>query len=126
MKTSEFFQSERVAFHDPLRSPGMLIMIDAQFISEIPFDIKDIRDLIRLNHELSEAKFELEKTAIITRSSFARVLETTILMLAEHLPLKLRIYNTLPDAIQWLGLQASEEEILQIEKDLLQRAQEEA
>jgi hypothetical protein len=101
---SELQQLELTAFQDPLRRPGMLILTDLSSVIEMQMEVVDLRILVERNRELNEAHYELEKTAVVTRSSFAATLASTITTLAYGLPLKLAVFHNLPDAVAWLGL----------------------
>lgn len=102
----ELLRVERVAFADPLRKPGMAILFDGRPLIDFRIEVGDFGKLIRLNRQLAEQHYELEKTAIVTRSSGASSLVNTLTTLAMDLPIKVCVFYIIPDALSWLGLPA--------------------
>jgi hypothetical protein len=95
----------------------MKIILDTQS-AELDIDLQDIRNLIALNRQLMREGHALEMTAIVTRNKFFQTLGDAIQLLADGIPLKMGIFHTLQDAVQWLELSESEDQIIQI-RDML-------
>jgi hypothetical protein len=118
---AELLKIEREAFHDTLRTSGMKIIVDIQS-AEMDIDLQDIRDLIALNKQLMQEGHVLEMTALITHNKFFQTLGDAIQLLADGIPLKMGIFHTMQDAIQWLGLSESENQIIQIRDTLKEKS----
>jgi hypothetical protein len=121
-KASDLLQVERKAFTDPLRRPGMKIIFDT-LNAEIELEVKDIFDGVALNKQLKNTGWELEKTAVLSRSRTAETISDTFQLIADGLSIKLSIFRTLPDALQWLELQEYEKEIQDIQVSLIEEVQ---
>jgi hypothetical protein len=114
---SEVLQLERSAFQDPLRRPRAKIILDIQR-AEMDISIKDIHDVIALNKKLKSEGVELEKTAVITKSSYLEVFANMFRLMADELPLNLGVFYTTQDAVSWLGIPDSIEKVLEIQKSI--------
>lgn len=118
----ELLRVERVAFADPLRKPGMSILFDGRPLIDFRIEVDDFGKLIRLNRQLAEQHYELEKTAIVTRSSGASSLVNTLTTLAMDLPIKVCVFYIIPDAVGWLSLPAeATQRIEQLQQQLLEQ-----
>ena len=117
---ADFFQAEKQAFQDQLRREKMNIIFDIQN-AEVDVELKDIQDGIAYNRQLTEKGYELEKTAVISKSKYAKTFGKFYHLLANKVPVKLGIFHTLQETASWLEMPDSTEQILQI-GDLLQEA----
>jgi hypothetical protein len=104
---------------DPLCRANMLILIDLLSVSELDFDMPElVKDTIAENLNRQARGDVLEYTAIVTDSPYSEMMETAIRMLEGDLPINLKFSLSLKNAIDWLGLQEFEGEILNIPASL--------
>lgn len=116
--SSEFLLLEREAFKDPLRVQNMKIILDLRY-TEVDVDLDDLRTLANLNRQLIKDGRTPEKTAIISINTFMSTLEGIYNLFADDIPVQVRVFNQLKDALKWLGLSDAEEQIDQISKSYL-------
>jgi hypothetical protein len=100
----EILHAEQLASQDPLRQPNMKIVLDATN-AEVDLDVSDLKDALEMNRRRSQVGAPLEPTALVTYSRFAQSLADIFSMLGDNLPLKLKVFSTLQDALNWLALQ---------------------
>ena len=117
---AEMLQAEKEASTDPLRLSNMRIVIDLSQ-TQLDINLADIYAAINMNRQRMEKSLELESTAIISHSRFAKTMGDTYRLLGENLPLRFGIFSTLPDAVKWLGLSDKEADIVEIQKELLEK-----
>jgi hypothetical protein len=114
---ADFFQIERQAFQDKLRHPKMRIVFDIQN-AEVDIDLEDIRNGIEYNRQLTETGYELEKTAVISKSKYGKTFSDFYHLFAEKVPIKFGVFNTILEAASWLEMPDSIEQILKISDSL--------
>jgi hypothetical protein len=114
---AKLIETERIAFYDPKRLPNMKIIINTMN-AEIDFSPKDIHEFIKFNQQLHKNHWVLEQTTVLTRNRFAEGLSDTLHFLAGDLPIKLKVFHILADAILWLDLSDHVKRIEEIETDL--------
>ena len=115
---TEMLQVEKITSTDPLRLPSMKILIDLSD-AELDVSMTDVYEAIKLNKGRLDMGRDLEATAIVSRSRFAKVIAETYRLLLDDLPIQLGIFNTLPDAVKWLGLTDNVEEINEIKNEVM-------
>lgn len=120
--SSEFLQLERQAFNDPLRVRNMKIILDLRY-TELDVNLDDLRTLADLNRQLVQNGYDPEKTAVISINTFMNTLENIYKLFTEDLPVQIRVFNQLKDALRWLELSAAEKQIEQISKSYFQSKQ---
>jgi len=65
----ELFVAEQEARKDPNRRPGMRILMDLQGAEEFDFSLEDLNRGVEMNSQLESSGWELEKTAVLIRST---------------------------------------------------------
>lgn len=115
-------QAERTAFHDPLRTPEMKIILDLRH-TELDVELDDMRTFISLIRQLMGEGRVPEKTAIISFNKFISTLGDVFNLLADGLPITYCIFNQTRDALIWLELSEAEEQIALIRHSLLREYQ---
>ena len=117
--STEILKAEAKTSRDPLRQRDMKIILDFSYgsIDVLP---SSLRDVVKLNQDRMASGLQPEMTALITPSRFGAIFADTLELAAKGIPLKFRVYTTLPDAIRWLGLDEHAERILALQQTLRQ------
>ncbi len=111
---------EQATFNDPARRPNMKIIADMRLAS-LDVDMDSIKRFLARNRELNRTGWELEMTAVVTHNRMLVTLAEAYELMGIDLPLKLRISETLEDAVEWLQLSEAEDHVLAIRQHLLER-----
>lgn len=111
---------EQATFNDPARRPNMKIIADMRLAS-LDVDMDSIKRFLARNRELNRTGWELEMTAVVTHNRMLVTLAEVYELMGIDLPLKLRISETLEDAVEWLQLSEAEDHVLAIRQHLLER-----
>ena len=111
---------EQATFNDPARRPNMKIIADMRLVS-LDVDMDSIKRFLARNRELNRTGWELEMTAVVTHNRMLVTLAEAYELMGIDLPLKLRISETLEDAVEWLQLSEAEDHVLAIRQHLLER-----
>jgi hypothetical protein len=116
---SDFFTYEQVAWRDPLRRPGMKIIVDLSLVSAISYELADIQRMIDLNANLLAQGLPLEPTAVIGRKAY----DITAGQIAGEraqlaVPIEMGIFLTLREAAEWLELGHAYEQIAALQEKL--------
>ena len=111
---------EQATFKDPARRPNMKIIADMRLAS-LDVDMDSIKRFLARNRELNRTGWELEMTAVVTHNRMLVTLAEAYELMGIDLPLKLRISDTLEDAVEWLQLSEAEDHVLAIRQHLLER-----
>ena len=111
---------EQATFNDPARRPNMKIIADMRLAS-LDVDMDSIKRFLARNRELNRTGWELEMTAVVTHNRMLVTLAEAYELMGIDLPLKLRISDTLEDAVEWLQLSEAEDHVLAIRQHLLER-----
>ena len=100
----------------------MKIILDLRY-TELDVNLDDLRTLADLNRQLVQNGYDPEKTAVISINTFMNTLENIYKLFTEDLPVQIRVFNQLKDALRWLELSAAEKQIEQISKSYFQSKQ---
>lgn len=119
----EMLRTERDVSRDPSRLSCMKIVIDLSH-AKPDISLADIRDALAMNKARVANGGELEATAFVSRSRFAKALGDTFRLLGQGLPLKFSVFSTLPDAVRWLGLAEHEDEVVALQRALVEQLHE--
>ena len=111
---------EQATFKDPARRPNMKIIADMRLAS-LDVDMDSIKRFLARKRELNRTGWELEMTAVVTHNRMLVTLAEAYELMGIDLPLKLRISDTLEDAVEWLQLSEAEDHVLAIRQHLLER-----
>ena len=111
---------EQATFNDPARRPNMKIIADMRLAS-LDVDMDSIKRFFARNRELNRTGWELEMTAVVTHNRMLVTLAEAYELMGIDLPLKLRISDTLEDAVEWLQLSEVKDHVLAIRQHLLER-----
>ncbi|MFM8370441.1 MAG: hypothetical protein ACKOBD_16960 [Chloroflexota bacterium] len=111
---------EQATFNDPARRPNMKIIADMRLAS-LDVDMDSIKRFLARNRELNRTGWELEMTAVVTHNRMLVTLAEAYELMGIDLPLKLRISDTLEDAVEWLQLSEVKDHVLAIRQHLLER-----
>ena len=110
---------EQVTFNDPARRPKMKIIADMRLAS-LDVDMDSIKHFLSRNRDLNRTGWELEMTAVVTHNRMLVTLAEAYELMGIDLPLKLRIFGTLEDAVDWLQLSEAKDHVLAIRQHLLE------
>ena len=111
---------EQATFNDPARRPNMKIIADMRLAS-LDVDMDSIKHFLSRNRDLNRTGWELEMTAVVTHNRMLVTLAEAYELMGIDLPLKLRIFGTLEDAVDWLQLSEAKDHVLAIRQHLLER-----
>ena len=111
---------EQVTFNDPARRPNMKIIADMRLAS-LDVDMDSIKHFLSRNRDLNRIGWELEMTAVVTHNRMLVTLAEAYELMGIDLPLKLRIFGTLEDAVDWLQLSEAKDHVLAIRQHRLER-----
>ena len=111
---------EQATFNDPARRPNMKIIADMRLAS-LDVDMDSIKRFLARKRELNRTGWELEMTAVVTHNRMLVTLAEAYELMGIDLPLKLRISDTLEDAVEWLQLSEVKDHVLAIRQHLLER-----
>lgn len=121
---SDFFEYERVAWRDPLRRPGMKIIFDLTLVSAISYELADVQRMIDLNANLLAQGLPLEPTAVIGRKAYDITAGQIVGERAQlAVPIKMGVFLTLREAVDWLELGHAYEQIAGIQERLWRQIQ---
>lgn len=116
---NDFFTYERVARRDPLRRPGMKIIVDLTLVSAISYELADIQRMIDLNANLLAQGLPLEPTAVIGRKEYDITAGQIVGERAQlAVPIEMGIFLTLHEAVEWLDLGHAYPQIAAIQERL--------
>lgn len=122
VELSEFFEYEQVAWRDPLRRPGMKIIVDFTLASVLSYEPPDIQRMIDLNKNVLAQGFPLERTAAIGRKAYDVIAGQIVSERAQlAVPIDMGIFLTLREAVEWLELGHAYEQIAAIQAGLWRR-----
>lgn len=112
-----------VMWQDPLRRPGMRIIIDISLVTEMEYDSTTMQDQIEMNRQFMAQGHELERTALIVRNdfdiTFSKIIETRAKV---DVPVVMKAFMTLPEAVDWLGLSEAYNQVAAIQQELQHKA----
>ncbi len=104
---------------DPLRHPGMKIIIDLTLVTALNYDTADFKRQIDMNQRVMDAGRTLEPTAIIGRDDYDVTFGDIVESIASAaVPLNMRVFLTLREAVEWLDLADKYDEIAKIQHTL--------
>lgn len=119
LEFGDFFEYEQVAWRDPLRRPGMKIIVDFTLVSALSYDLADIQRMIALNTSLLAQGHPLERTAVIGRKAYDITAGEIISERAQlAVPIEMGTFLTLREAVEWLELDHAYEQIAAIQERL--------
>ena len=108
----ELFVAEQEARKDPNRRPGMRILMDLQGAEEFDFSLEDLNRGVEMNSQLESSGWELEKTAVLIRSTHDEISAGLYDDLASPgVQLRMATFKTLEPALAWLGLPGQRDEV---------------
>lgn len=113
----ELLKVEREAFQHELRRPRMKILLDMER-ARLDFEVSDIYQIVAMNKELASTGYELEQTAVVSHNLFISTIGEIGLLLAGDLPIQLRVFTILPDALAWLEMSEAQAQIIEIRSSL--------
>ncbi len=113
LKPSDFFSLEKAAFQQNHRPKGMVTLVDA-LDATTSFELDDIHRFINQINYLADTGLEPGPYVMLTNDWGIHLLAQAVRLLPSKVDLKIRIYNTLQEAIRGLGLSEQEEEIIQL------------
>ncbi len=116
----ELLNLEAAAFNDPARRPNMKIISDIQLAS-VDVDMDSIKALLSKNRELDKSGWQLEATAFITHSHLLVSLGSAYELMGIDLPLRMKICQTIDEAVEWLELSEVKDRVLVIRQQLLDK-----
>ena len=116
----ELLNLDAAAFNDPARRPNMKIITDIQLAS-VDVDMDSIKALLSKNRELDKSGWQLEATAFITHNHLLVSLASAYELMGIDLPLRLKICQTIDEAVAWLELNEVKDRILLIRQQLLDK-----
>ena len=100
---SELFSFDAETWNHPLRKSNMRIMINL-LDCDLDVDMKGIKNAISRNRELNSTGWELEKTAIVTHSFLLETFSKTYELMANDLPVKIKVFHSVDASLGWLDL----------------------
>lgn len=119
VELSDFFEYEQVAWRDPLRRPGMKIIVDFTLASALSYELPDIQRMIDLNENVLAQGFPLERTATIGRKAYDVTAGQIVGERARlAVPIEMGVFLTLHEAVEWLELGHAYEQIAAIQEKL--------
>ena len=113
-KGAQFIQAARQSTQDPLRRPNMLIIFDLVSMIDLDFDVTTLRQGATYLREWHGLGNSAERTAIISKSSFASNLLSSFELITFGLATNWKVFSDLPSALSWLDLTTSTAQVLQI------------
>jgi hypothetical protein len=90
----------------------------------LDIDWEDVKEIYKMNRKRMANGYELEATAFITQNDYANIFADVFRMLGQDIPFRLGIFDTLSDAVKWLGLSDQEAEIMRVQEELIQKLKE--
>lgn len=116
-------EQEQRPWQDPRRRPGMKILIDTSLVTSINYETADFQRMIDLNKRVLAQGHELEPTAVIVRDDYDMTFGNIVDAIASAaVPIRMGIFLTLKDAVEWLGLGEHLEQIAAMQHTLRQEA----
>lgn len=108
---ADFFKvADEVTFDARLKEE-MKIIIDV-FSTELEILPSDLHMVIEKNREMAKQGRTLGQLAIFTKSSSLRLLADAFRLMSTEVSFNFGIFNTSQDAIRWLNLAESEQEVI--------------
>ena len=105
IELGDLFEYEQIAWRDPLRRPGMKIIIDLTLVWEMNYELADIQRMIGLNANLLAQGLPLERTAAIGRKAYDITAGQIVSDRAQlAVPIDMGVFLTLREAVEWLEL----------------------
>ena len=124
LELGDFFQFEQIAWRDPLRQPGMKIIVDFTLVSALSYDLADIQRMIDLNANLLAQGHPLERTAAIGRKAYDITAGQIVSERAQlAVPIEMSVFLTLREAVEWLELNHAYEQVAAIQDKLWRQIQ---
>lgn len=115
----DLFEAEQRPWQDPRRRPGMKILVDTSLVSSINYEVADFQRMIELNQRVLAQGNELEPTAIIVRDEYDITFGNIVDAIASAaVPIKMGVFLTLSEAVEWLGLSVHLAQITEIQRAL--------
>ncbi len=119
VELGDFFEYEQIAWRDPLRRPGMKIIVDFTLASTLSYEFADIQRMIDLNTNVLAQGFPLERTAAIGRKAYDITAGQIVSDRAQlAVPIDMGIFLTLREAVEWLELGHAYAQIAAIQEKL--------
>jgi hypothetical protein len=116
--------AEEKARQDPLRRPGMKILIDLTLVSSLSTEREDFQALIDLNTRWMAQGHTPEPTALLGRHDYDVTLGQIFDRFAQPAtPVHLGVFLSLHDAVAWLDLGHAYTRIAEIQRTLQLKAQ---
>ena len=113
----DFLQAEQSAFQHELRRAEMQFIIDVSTAQEVDFGFQDISRAIAFMKERKLQNHKFERTAVISLSSFAETFVKAYGLMSES-AVELGVFQSMEEAVKWLGLSESIARVLQIKNSL--------
>ena len=109
----DFFSLEEAAFHKLPRPKGIITLVDLLEAST-SFELDDIHHFINNINRMAERGLEPGPYVMLTNDWGLHLLAQAVNLMPSKVDLKARMYATLHEAIDKLGLSKREQEIVQL------------
>lgn len=116
LRPCNFFALEKAAFLENDRPCGMITLVDALGISTY-FDLEDVKCFIDNIIHFEKKGMEPGPYVMVTQDQGIHVLAEAVNLMAGKVDLKIKICDTLEDAIIALGLSDHKPEVIQLWKE---------
>jgi hypothetical protein len=110
-----FLASDKVLI-DPLRKEGMPAIYDLFYAVE-NIELKDLRHAVARLENAAEVGLTIGPRVLLTRSRGIHILVETMKLLPKKVPIQIDAFDTIQDAIAFLGLQYLQQEIIRFWKE---------
>lgn len=107
-----FFEAAAQVDQDERYTSDMKIIIDISD-AEIETSVSDLHLAVKKNKELKSKEKKLGQTAVYTHSSSLIFLAEALRVLSPDAPTNFNIFNNEKEAVQWLGFEKTELQVLQ-------------
>lgn len=118
---ADLFEHERQYRHTSERRPNMKIVVDF-FLGDIDIDLQGIKSAVSYIHDLNDAGWELEPTAVLTHNRLIDSLNQAYELMVNDVKVKSKVFSSLKFALYWLDMSEFEERIAQIQACLVNEA----
>ncbi len=108
---SEYFKAAETASHEKLRKWGMVTIVDVLTI-ETDFEVQDMKYAIEFANKLPQQGLEPEPIVVLTNSKGIQIIADTIKLLPSKVAIKFDVFNTIDDAISFLGFSEKKQEFI--------------
>ena len=111
---------EKLLLDDPLRQPNLKILADL-LLADMEVDLDSLKKISARHRSLHESGWKMEQTAVLTNNRMLELLGDAYELMSFGVPVHFKIFSVLHDAILWLELRQSQEQIKSIRQQLVDR-----